>query len=63
MADIDLGLSFYAFILFALSMTLVVLHIDKRQLYLLLAELKKHIILKYEKVSIKLLKKIPKHML
>tara|TARA_R110000803_G_scaffold44343_7_gene93898 strand:- start:12576 stop:13754 length:1179 start_codon:yes stop_codon:yes gene_type:complete len=38
MADIELGLSFYAFILFTLSMTLVVLHIDKRQLYQLLAQ-------------------------
>ena len=38
MADIALGLSFYAFILFTLSMTLVVLHIDKRQLYQLLAQ-------------------------
>lgn len=41
MADIELGLSFYAFILFALSMTLVVLHIDKRQLYQLLAKVEK----------------------
>ena len=39
MADIELGLSFYAFILFALSMTLVVLHMDKRQLYQLLADI------------------------
>ncbi len=38
MADIELGLSFYAFILFSLSMTLVVLHLDKRQLYQLLVE-------------------------
>jgi paraquat-inducible protein A len=41
MADIELGLSFYAFILFTLSMTLVVLHIDKRQLYQLLASVEK----------------------
>jgi len=41
MADIALGLSFYAFTLFALSMTLVVLHIDKRQLYQLLADVEK----------------------
>ena len=34
MAEIELGLSFYAFILFALSMTIVILHIDKRELYL-----------------------------
>lgn len=38
MADIALGLSFYAFVLFTLSMTLVVLHIDKRQLYQLLTQ-------------------------
>lgn len=31
-ADIELGLSFYAFTLFALSMTLAVLHIDKTHL-------------------------------
>jgi paraquat-inducible protein A len=36
MAEIELGLSFYAFILFALSMTIVILHIDKRELYQLL---------------------------
>ena len=41
MADIKLGLSFYAFILFALSMTLVVLHLDKHQLYQLLAKVEK----------------------
>lgn len=41
MADIELGLSFYAFILFALSMTLVVLHMDKHQLYQLLAKVEK----------------------
>ena len=41
MADIALGISFYAFILFALTMTLVVLHIDKRQLFLLLADVEK----------------------
>lgn len=41
MANIELGLSFYAFILFTLSMTLVVLHIDKRQLYQLLASVEK----------------------
>ncbi len=41
MADIALGLSFYAFILFAISMTLVVLHIDKHQLYQLLAKVEK----------------------
>jgi paraquat-inducible protein A len=38
MADIALGLSFFAFILFSLSMTLVTLHLDKSQLYRLLAE-------------------------
>lgn len=31
MADIHLGLSFYAFVMFALFMTLVVLHFDKHQ--------------------------------
>jgi paraquat-inducible protein A len=41
MADIALGLSFYAFILFALSMTIVILHIDKRELYQLLAQIEK----------------------
>ncbi|TWX73558.1 paraquat-inducible protein A [Colwellia sp. C1TZA3] len=41
MADIELGLSFYAFILFTLSMTLVVLHIDKRELYQLLTKVEK----------------------
>jgi paraquat-inducible protein A len=41
MANIELGLSFYAFILFTLSMTLVVLHIDKRELYQLLAKVEK----------------------
>ncbi|MGB1261659.1 MAG: PqiA/YebS family transporter subunit [Cognaticolwellia sp.] len=41
MADIALGMSFYAFIGFALSMTLVALHIDKRQLYQLLAQVEK----------------------
>jgi paraquat-inducible protein A len=41
MADIELGLSFYAFIFFTLSMTLVVLHIDKRELYQLLAKVEK----------------------
>ena len=38
-ADIELGLSFYAFILFAVSMTLVVLHIDKYQLYQLITDI------------------------
>lgn len=37
MADITLGLSFYAFILFSLSMTMLVMHLDKSQLYQLLA--------------------------
>lgn len=32
MADIELGLSFFAFMLFSLSMTIAVLHIDKKQL-------------------------------
>jgi paraquat-inducible protein A len=41
MADIELGLSFYAFIFFTLSMTLVVLHIDKRELSQLLAKVEK----------------------
>ena len=41
MADIELGLSFYAFILFALSMTIVILHIDKRELYKLLEQVEK----------------------
>ena len=41
MAEIELGLSFYAFILFALSMTIVILHIDKRELYQLLAKVEK----------------------
>lgn len=41
MADIELGLSFYAFTLFSLSMTLVVLHIDQRQLYQQLSEVEK----------------------
>ena len=41
MAEIALGLSFYAFILFALSMTIVILHIDKRELYQLLAQVEK----------------------
>ena len=41
MADIELGISFFAFILFALSMTLVVLHMDKRHLYQRLADLEK----------------------
>jgi paraquat-inducible protein A len=41
MADIELGLSFYAFILFTLSMTLVVLHIDKHELSQLLAKVEK----------------------
>ncbi len=41
MAEIELGISFFAFILFALSMTLVVLHIDKRHLYQRLGELEK----------------------
>ncbi|MFT4928650.1 MAG: paraquat-inducible protein A [Phenylobacterium sp.] len=36
MADIVLGPSFVAFVLFALAMTAVVLHIDQRQLYQLL---------------------------
>lgn len=38
MAEIELGLSFYAFIFFALSMTIVILHIDKRELYQLLEQ-------------------------
>lgn len=41
MADIEIGLSFYAFILFSLSMTLVALHLDKNQLYILLAKVEK----------------------
>jgi paraquat-inducible protein A len=41
MADIELGLSFYAFIVFTLSMTLVVLHIDKHELSQLLAKVEK----------------------
>lgn len=41
MADIELGISFYAFILFTLSMTIVILHIDKRQLYQLLTQVEK----------------------
>ena len=41
MADITLGMSFYAFILFAFSMTLVVLHIDKRQFYQVLTHVEK----------------------
>lgn len=41
MADIEIGLSFYAFILFSLSMTLVALHLDKNQLYTLLAKVEK----------------------
>jgi paraquat-inducible protein A len=34
LADIDLGLSFYAYVLFSLSMTAALLHLDKRQLHL-----------------------------
>lgn len=41
MADIVLGLSFYAFTLFSLCMTLVVLHIDQRQLFQQLSEIEK----------------------
>lgn len=41
MADIALGLSFYAFTLFSLFMTLVVLHLDQQQLYQLLSEVEK----------------------
>jgi len=33
LADIGLGLSFYAYILFSLSITAALLHLDKRQLY------------------------------
>ena len=40
-ADIELGLSFYAFTLFSLCMTLVVLHIDQSQLYQLLTKTEK----------------------
>jgi paraquat-inducible protein A len=36
MADIALGPSFFAFILFSLAMTVLVLHVDKQQLYQLL---------------------------
>jgi paraquat-inducible protein A len=44
MADITLGLSFFSFMLFSLSMTLVTLHLDKNQLYRLLVEVEqKHI--------------------
>jgi paraquat-inducible protein A len=36
LANIRLGPSFYAFVMFALMMTVMVLHVDKRQLYQLL---------------------------
>ncbi|WP_367179779.1 paraquat-inducible protein A [uncultured Paraglaciecola sp.] len=36
MADIELGLSFYAYLLFTLSMTMTLLYVDKYQLQLLL---------------------------
>lgn len=42
MANIELGLSFYSFILFSISMTLVVLHLDKNQLYFLLSKVEKN---------------------
>ncbi|MFT5815725.1 MAG: paraquat-inducible protein A [Psychroserpens sp.] len=41
MAEIELGLSFYAFILFSLSMTIVILHLDKLELYKLLTRVEK----------------------
>lgn len=41
MADIELGLSFFAFILFSISMTLVAVHLDKSQLYQLLNKLER----------------------
>ena len=36
MADIELGLSFYAFVLFAIAITIVAVHLDKDQLYQLM---------------------------
>lgn len=42
MADVSVGPSFIALILFALFMTIVILHIDKHQFYQLLDEIESH---------------------